>query len=165
MEKETLLQLLLKAEDTLFHVTFSILQNEADAADAVQEAILKAYGNRHKLKNEAYFKTWITRIAMNESYAIYRKNRKYVGMEDPDTLSVETLEKYVREEYLDLYQAVSGLEEKLNICIVLFYFEGYSVAEMAQILRVPQGTIKSRLNRGRKLLKGLLEGEESYAGI
>ncbi|MGN0402919.1 MAG: sigma factor, partial [Acetatifactor sp.] len=60
----------LGAEETLFHISFSILRNEQDCADAVQEAILKAYSCLDKLRDEKYFKTWIVRILLNECYGI-----------------------------------------------------------------------------------------------
>ena len=73
MDKEEFLSHVLGAEETLFHISFSILRNEQDCADAVQEAILKAYSCLDKLRDEKYFKTWIVRILINECYGILRK--------------------------------------------------------------------------------------------
>ena len=72
---------------------------------------------------------------------------------DPDKAVIGN---YVKEEYIDLYQAIEKLGEKEKICIILFYLEDYSVEQIAEITRVPTGTVKSRLNRGRSKLKGLL---------
>ena len=67
------------------------------------------------------------------------------------------MQEYIKEEYLDLYHAINKLEEKEKICVLLFYMEDYSVAQIAEVLKIPGGTVKSRLNRARKQLKGLLQ--------
>ena len=144
MDKELFLQKLWDAEETLFHVAFSILHNEQDCADAVQEAILKAYDARDKLRNEAFFKTWIVRIVINECYAILRSVKRLTPYEEARLNSAEYIGKYVKEEYLDLYRAVSALDDKHRICVILYYFEEYSVEQIAQITQVPAGTVKSR---------------------
>lgn len=157
MDREEFLQLTLEAESTLFHVAFSILHQEQDCSDAVQEAILKAYDQRNKLRERAYFKTWLTRILINECYTLLRKNRRYCSLDETNGNICEVAKDYIKEEYLDLYQAIDKLEEGEKICILLFYMEDYSVAQIADVLRIPEGTVKSRLNRARKHLKGLLQ--------
>ena len=157
MEREDFLQKTLEAEKTLFHVAFSILQEEQDCADAVQEAITKAYAQRNKLQNSDYFKTWITRIVINECYNLLRKKKHFAEFKEETVADKAYLQAYVKEEYLDLYRAIAKLEEKDKICVLLFYMEGYSVSQIAEVLKIPQGTVKSRLNRARKQLKGLLQ--------
>lgn len=156
MDKDEFLRLTLDSEPTLFHVSFSILHNEQDCADAVQEAILKAYDNRHKLKEIKYFKTWIVRIAINECYSILRKKKRFETYDDAVKKDNIPLDNYVKEEYMDLYQAIDRLSRKEKMCVILYYLEDYSVAETADILKIPIGTVKSRLNHARKELKGLL---------
>ena len=160
MDKELFLQKLLDAEETLFHVSFSILHNEQDCADAVQEAVLKAYDARNKLRKEAFFKTWIVRIVINECYTILRRSKRLAPYKVARMDSAEYIGKYVKEEYLDLYRAISKLDDKHRICVILYYFEEYSIEQIAQITQVPAGTVKSRLNRARQTLKGLLEERE-----
>jgi len=63
---------------------------------------------------------------------------------------------YVKEEYLDLYRAIARLKEKDKICILLYYMEDFTIAQIAQALDIPPGTVKSRLNRARKQLKVML---------
>ena len=156
MDKDEFLKLALDSELTLFHISFSILHNEQDCADAVQEAILKAYENRHKLREIKYFKTWIVRIVINECYSILRKKRRFQAYDDTVQQDNVHLSNYIKEEYIDLYRAVGRLSEKVKICVILYYLEDYSVAEIAGILKIPIGTVKSRLNHARKELKGLL---------
>ena len=156
MDKDEFLRLALDSEPTLFHVSLSILHNEQDCADAVQEAILKAYENRHKLKEIKYFKTWIVRIVINECYGILRKKKRFQVYDDTVQKDNTYLSNYIKEEYIDLYQAINRLGEKEKICVILYYLEDYSVAETADVLKIPIGTVKSRLNHARKELKGLL---------
>ncbi len=157
MDREEFLKQILEAEETLFHVAFSILHQEQDCADAVQEAILKAYDRRNKLRRPEYFKTWITRILINECYSLLRKNRKYCMFEEESHIPDWQENGCIKEEYLDLYGAIRQLREGERICILLFYMEDYSVSQIAQVLRIPEGTVKSRLNRARRNLKGLLQ--------
>ncbi len=157
MDREEFLNQILEAEETLFHVAFSILHQQQDCADAVQEAILKAYARKEKLRKPEYFKTWITRILINECYNLLRKNRKYCMLEDEREPSDWQQSDFVKEEYLDLYGAIERLNEGEKLCILLFYMEDYSVSQIAQVLRIPEGTVKSRLNRARKNLKGFLQ--------
>lgn len=160
MSREEFLHLTLEAEPTLFHISFSILHHEQDCADAVQEAILKAYEQRGSLRKKEYFKIWLIRIVMNECYAILRKKKRYQGFDEELLLNDESLRDYVQEEYIDLYCAIAKLEEKEQLCVLLFYMEDYSVNEIATILKIPAGTVKSRLSRARRNLKGLLGGSE-----
>lgn len=160
MDKDKFTQLVLSLESTLFHVAFSILHQEADCCDAVQETVLKAYAARDNLRNPAYFKTWITRILINECYGILRGRSRLVPMDAGNMEEQSEVrnnpEAYVREEYLDLYRAIDKLKEKDRICILLFYMEDYTLAQISDALDIPEGTVKSRLNRARSRLRGLL---------
>lgn len=156
MEKEQFVQLVLEAEPTLFHVAFSILHHEQDCADAVQEAVVKAYEQRNTLKNQTFFKTWLVRIVMNECYQILRKRKRRTSMDEKLLKDDRKLSVYVREDYLDLYRAIAALKEKDRICILLFYMEDFTIKQIADTLEVPTGTVKSRLNRAREQLKGML---------
>lgn len=158
MEKEKFVALMKEAEATLFHVAFSILHHEQDSADAVSEAVVKAYEGKDALRNPAYFKTWMVRIVINECYGILRKNRRQIPMAEQlsqKRVSIEE-DRYIKAEYLDLYRAIQKLKEKDKICIVLFYMEDFTIPQIAEILSVPTGTVKSRLNRARKQLKDWL---------
>lgn len=156
MEKSKFIELVLEAEPTLFHVAFSILHHEQDCADAVQEAVVKAYEQRDTLKKRAYFKTWLVRIVMNECYQILRKRKRQFPMEEGVLADDRSLGLYVREDYLDLYRAIAELKEKDRICILLFYMEDFTIRQIAETLEIPPGTVKSRLNRAREQLKGML---------
>ena len=76
MKKETLGQLIIDSEETMYHIAKSLLYNDADCADAIQEAIVKAFSKLHTLKDDSYARTWLIRIVMNECYAIMRREKK-----------------------------------------------------------------------------------------
>ena len=80
--KEEFSRLVLKYKDSLFFTAKSILRNDTDAEDAVCNAIMKAFENLEQLKEENYFKSWITRIVINEAYMICRKNKHTQSIED-----------------------------------------------------------------------------------
>ncbi|MDD3251095.1 MAG: RNA polymerase sigma factor [Lachnospiraceae bacterium] len=163
MDKHTFTSLVLEAEPALYHVARSILKDEASCEDAVQNSILKAYEKRSTLKEEGYFKTWLTRIMINECYGILRKRRPVVSYEeyftDQETKEAVNGSGSPEEEYTELYLALERLELPLRITLVLYYIEGYSVKEIRTLLKIPEGTVKSRLATGRKRLKRIMEGE------
>ena len=82
MNREQFTTEVLKAEKSLYHIAKSILKNDEDCADAMQNAILSAYGKLHTLKNEAFFRTWITRILINESYQLIRGRKNQISYEE-----------------------------------------------------------------------------------
>lgn len=154
MTKKEFMDKVLETELTLYHVSKSLLQNETDCEDVVQEAILKAYERRNSLRNIEYFKTWLVRITINECYNFKRKYKNTIPYED-----VTVNQEELNETHTELYLALQQLDEKKRLPIVLYYIEGYSLSEIAQILQIPNGTIKSRLSKGRKEIKEYLESE------
>lgn len=156
MNKDTFINKVLEAESTLYHVSKSILGNDEDCEDAVQGAILKAYKQLNSLENEQYFKTWLIRILINECYGLIRKAKVVVPYEE----YFKEDKAQNKEDYTDLYSAIRNLPDDIRITIVLYYVEGYSIDEIKSILKIPSGTVKSRLSRGRKMLKIKLEDME-----
>lgn len=153
MNKNLFIEKVLEAERTLYHVSKTILSKDQDCEDAVQSAILKAYEKLNTLKEEQYFKTWLIRILLNECYHLKRKEKPSVPYEE----CFEFVKAEDKEDYSELYLAITKLPERISVTVVLFYVEGYSVKEIKQILKIPAGTVKSRLAKGRKLLKDKLE--------
>lgn len=141
-------------QDTLYRVSTTILPQLCDREDAVQGAIEKAFLKREKLRNERALEAWLTRILINECYAILRKRKRETLFDDPPERETAP------DANPDLYQLFTSLEEKYRLPMVLYYVEGYSVEEVSHMLRLPKGTIKSRLHRGRELLRTSLALEE-----
>lgn len=158
MSKKQFTTQVLEAEKSLYHIAKSILRNDEDCADAIQNAVLHAYENLHTLRNEKYFKTWLTRILINECNHIIRSRKELIPYED----YFETQEQAPQEDYSEVFEAVMELDSLYRIPLVLFYVEGFSIREICRILKLSQGTVKTRLYRSRKLLKEKLAGEYGY---
>ena len=154
MNKTQFTTQVLEAEKSLYHIAKSILGNDEECADAMQNAILHAFEKLHTLRNEKYFKTWLTRILINECNHIIRSRKEQIPYEDYYESEVVT----EQEDYTPVYEAVMELEENYRTPFVLFYVEGFSIKEVCQILELSQGTVKTRLYRSRKLLKEKLAG-------
>ena len=151
MTNEEFAKIVTDTAAVMYRVSKSILKNDEDCEDAVQEAIAKAFSKLWSLKNESFAKTWLIRIVINECYSILRKKKISFYNEEI------TLEEADSNDYSELYKALNELPADYRVTVVLFYIEGYSVKETAQILKVTEGTVKSRLSRGRKKLRGFLE--------
>ncbi len=158
MTKEQFSAKILAMERSLYRVAKSLLRNDEDCADAIQNAILKAYGKLHTLKNEEYFKTWVTRIVINESYAILRANKRLVSYEEymSDEQAAE------EEEYSPVFEEITKMKEKYRIPFVLHYVEGYTTSEIAKMLSLSEGAVKTQLFRARNQLKAQLKGVDGY---
>lgn len=152
MKKEILGQLIIDSEETIYHIAKSLLYNDADCADAIQEAIVKAFVKLHTLKDDSYAKTWLIRIVMNECYAIMRKEKKIISLQDYQMNEQETESK----DYSDLYEAIFRLPEQIKLCVTLYYMEGYSVKEVAALLDTTESAVKNRLAKARGKLKEAL---------
>ena len=139
----------------MYRVAKTLLYNDADCADAIQEGIVKAFSKIHTLKSDAYAKTWLIKILMNECYSIMRKEKKLISLEDytVDDLGAET------EDYSDLYEAIRHLPKEAGLAITLYYIEGYSVKEVADLMGTTESSVKNRLARARAKLKKELEME------
>ena len=141
MTKDVFIKEVRDAEAMLYHISKSILKNDSDCGDAVQETILKAYEKLPTLKKEKYFRTWITRILIYEEY-------------------MDNMKMTEEDRYSHLYMAIMELPEDLRVLVTLYYLEGFSLKEISEALDIPEGTIKSRLSRAREFLKVQLSEEE-----
>lgn len=160
MDKQTFSEQVLAMSDSLYRVARTILHTPADCEDAVQEAVTKAWEKKETLREDRYFQTWLTRILINECYALCRRREDTVPLDNCTDLRASTGEPVDRE----LRDGLMALPMKLRVAMALYYVEGYTVGEIAGMTRVPAGTVKSRLSRGRKLLRAsLANGEEGDA--
>lgn len=139
--------------DTLYRVSATMLFSQFDREDAIQECVLKALSHRERLRDDRAMQGWVVRILINECRQIYRRRKRETPMEAlPEPEPAPDADQ-------EVFRALFSLPEKLRLPMVLYYADGYHVDEIARILRLPTGTIKSRLSRGRKALKQAL-GEE-----
>ena len=126
----------------MYRVAYTILQNDDDCQDAVQDALLKAWSKLNSLREEKYFRTWITRILINTCHDLVQKRSRLV--------SLDTLPE-LAEAFPDpaLAMALERLPEKLRMPLMLFYSENMTYAEISKALRIPTATVQSRIHRGK----------------
>ena len=156
MNKREFTEKVLECEQTLYRVGMSMLKNQTDCEDAVQDTILTAYSKLNTLKNEEYFKTWLVRILINNCNKQLKLRKRITAVEAiPE--NVEYVE-YSDDNSTEVKMALEKLNPKIRAVIVMRYIEGFSVKEIKEILRIPEGTVKSRLSMGRKLLGLELNG-------
>ena len=144
-------------KEQLYRVAYLYLGSESAAVDAVDEAVYRGYLKRRSLRREAYFSTWLTRILINVCLDELRRRQR----ETP----VETLPERAETPYdaLPLQEALDRLPEDLRSVIALRYFGGFTLAETAQALGLPEGTVSSRQRRALQLLKLHLTDDEEVS--
>lgn len=148
--------------NTVYRVALSIVNSPQDAEDVVQTTFLKLLIGKQEFQDEEHIRRWLIRVAVNECNSLFRSFWRS---------KVDHLEEWAAEpefsieERQDLYQAVRYLPAKCRIVIHLFYYEGYSSKEIAELLHIREATVRTRLVRARKLLRQRLkeawEDEES----
>lgn len=137
-------------KDRLFRTAFCIVRNPSDAEDVVSDVLLKYMDSRKDFENEEHLKAWLIRAAVNRSRdmmtAFWRKKQ---AVWDETVLEIPAAEPEDR----GLIESVLRLPERYREALYLYYYEDYSVAEIASMLRVTQSAVKTRLQRGRAMLK------------
>ena len=142
--------------DAVFRAAFSVCRSAADADDVVQDTFLKFHTMGLDYMSEAHLKAWLLRVAMNRAKDLTRSHRRR------NEVSWETLRDtlaFPEPEDKNLFDAVMRLPERYRAVIHLFYYEEYSIDEIADILHRRTGTVKSQLSRARALLKTMLTEE------
>ena len=140
----------------VYAAAFSVCKNAADAEDILQETFLQYHQTNKQFESEQHIRAWLLRVALNRAKDVYRqkKRRRETALED----YMETL-TFPSPESGALFSAVMALPEHYRSVIHLFYYEDYTVDEIAKLLRLTQSNVKVRLSRARKLLKESL-GED-----
>ncbi|MGQ9783451.1 MAG: sigma-70 family RNA polymerase sigma factor [Armatimonadota bacterium] len=169
-ETDAFSELVQRYQDRIYSVALNYVSNPEDAMDIAQETFVKAYSNLNKFDSASAFYTWLYRIAVNTAIDFLRKRKvrpadslddeKFteIGFEpesrdrtiDPEEMAAQ------REQARILRKAISGLSNKLRTVLILHDVEGLSQEEVAQILRIPVGTVKSRVSRARAELRKVL---------
>lgn len=132
--------------DRMYRIAYTLLRNDADCCDAMQEAALKAWEKRHTLRNEQYFVTWLIRILINACHDIQRRQPRAIALEDLPEPAVPPSDP-------TLSMALAALPEKLRLPLVLHEMEGMTYAEIAQALLIPQTTVVGRIHRAKVQLR------------
>lgn len=157
MTKEEFEARIIGMQDTLYRVSATLLRQPCDREDAIQECIYKALRKRDSLREDRFMQSWVTRILINECYSIHRRAK----WERPSEQLPEPPPMPGPDADPEVFRILFSLNEKLRLPMVLHYVEGYSVDEVARIMRIPTGTVKSRLARAReKMHKEMKEAGE-----
>lgn len=156
-DAEAFVELMELHKESMYKVARSYLKNDADAADAMQETVLKCYEKIHTLNHAGFFKTWMIRILINNCKDILRKDQKLSLFEENQKVELVAPAEDLRG-FLELLETV---DERYRTVIILYYVEGYKIKEIAEILEMNENTVSSQLRRGRLMLKKELETERS----
>ena len=153
-----------------FNIAYRMLGNLEDANDVTQESFLKIYRSIDKFKGKSSFSTWLYSIVSNTCIDFIRKNRKKTTISidtnyDEDGYEIEIADEKNTTESLfekkeiirSIHDAINRLNHDQKIVIILRDIQGFSYFEISKILNISEGTVKSRISRGRKNLKNLLE--------
>lgn len=147
----------------IYKTAKSILKDEDDICDAIQDTALSIYKNIKNLKNEKYFKTWVIRITINKCYDIIAKRK--LNDEKISKVQSQFVEMHTSFDNniivkTDLEKTLDLLEEDLKTITILYYYNDLSISEISDILNIPKGTVKSRVFRAREKLYDVLSKEE-----
>ena len=139
-----------KYRDNIYAVAFNYFKNAPDADDIVQDVLLKLYRTDKIFESEDHVRNWLLRVTVNQCKKISVSSwfRKNVPLET----YAESLEYEMPEEN-DLFFAVMNLPKKYRIIVHLYYYEDYSTKDIAEMLRLKEPTVRTRLMRARKILK------------
>jgi RNA polymerase sigma-70 factor, ECF subfamily len=147
----------------IYRTVRAILRDDDEAVDVMQEAYLNAYAHLRDFSGRARFSTWLTRIAVHEAFARLRRRRRLEPLEDTGSEDLMTSHALGPDEHASdrelralLEEAVDGLPETFRTTFMLRAVEQLSVAETAEVLGIPEETVKTRHHRARERLKNLL---------
>ena len=146
-------------KNLLFRIAWSYMKNIQDVEDVVQDAIGIAWEKKDTLRDEKLFRPWLVRILCNQCKQVLRRRNKFSFFPlEEDTVTVE-----IPDAEISVQEAISQLKPETRLLMTLHYIDGYTMKEISEMLAVPQGTIQTRLMRGRNQLKTVLsvEWEES----
>ena len=136
----------------MYRAARSMLPCDTDAEDAVSQAVLLAWQSRGRLRETEAARAWLVKIAVNCARQQCKRRGRVVYLEELEPLAGGREDPH----YHELWDAVLALPPEQRTAVVLFYYEDLSLREIARTLRVPEGTVKSRLSRGRERLRTLL---------
>ena len=157
--KELIEQIILEKYNQYYRLAYSYARNKEDANDIVQNGVYKAIRSSHTLKEPEFASAWIYRIMLNEcfSYTRQRKHISYENMVDENGIELKSVEDTYKN--IDLKNALDTLSDKEKAIIILKYFDGKTIEEIAVILDENVNTVKSRIYRSLKKLRSVLADE------
>ncbi|MCH1948487.1 sigma-70 family RNA polymerase sigma factor [Enterocloster sp. OA13] len=141
-------KLMQKQMQNMYKTARAVLYNEEDVADAISDTILACWEKIGQLKQDGYFRTWMTRILVNKCTDIIQKKKQFCLMEDvPEIPSRDN-----GYEDTEWKEALNMLGERYRLIMMLYYVEGFKISEISSILDIAESTVRTRLSRGREKL-------------
>lgn len=150
LEEENFFKVLSGEQRKLYSIAYSYLRNEADALEIVQEASCKAWMKRKKLKDEQSFAPWLIRITINCCMDELRRKKRVFPV---DSMQDEAAQEMKSNDRIDLERAMDRMKKKYRHVVMLKYYQDMTAAEIAKVLKRPEGTIKTWLREGLKQLR------------
>lgn len=139
-------------KNKMYRMAYPYFNSESMAVDVVDEAIYKGYLKKNQIREDAFFETWMVRILLNICNTKYKRYKRLCGIEEvSENAYVGELDDY------SLNEAIQRLPEKYRQIIVLKFFSEYTITQICELLKIPQGTVASRLKKALELLKLDLE--------
>lgn len=132
----------------MYKAAYSYLSCEEDVADAISETILTCWEKMDQLRNETFFRTWMTRILINKCKDILKKKERIDAINEMPEVAFQEQ----GFQNMEWKEALASLGEKYRIVIILYYVEEFSTVEIAEILDMRESTVRTRLARGRKMI-------------
>ena len=142
-------------KNDVYRLAFSYTKNYLESDDIVQSVFIKLYKNFDRFEDDICIKKWLTRVTINECKTLFLsawKRKMFPITEKEENIAID------KPKDIGLIDSLFQLPKKYRIVLFLFYYEDYKIKEIAEILNIKESTIKTRLSRGRTLLKDVLKG-------
>lgn len=154
-------KILRKNHEYIYKMAYIYIGNKEDALDIMQEATIQSMSSIHTLKEPSYFLTWFCTIMARQASKVIKQKIQIRELQNsPEFEEEDDLEKN-ENQAIDVLESVMNLEDKYRLILQLFYYQGFSVKEISELLKMPEGTVKTNLKRGREALRKVL-GEDYY---
>lgn len=150
MDRSSFLKYAEQYKDTVYRVALNCCCNVEDAEDALQDALMKLYITEKRFDGEEHVKNWLIRVTLNYCRNLARSGSRRVPM-PPENIAASV--PFEAEEQIALFSAVMSLPERYRTPLYLFYYEEYSVKEIAAFLGVGESVVTTRLSRARGMLR------------
>jgi len=152
-DERALVELLARHEDTLYRTAYAYLKNEHDAVEAIQELTYRALKKMHTVKEPTYIATWLVRVMINICLDMKKKQEKFVYNHNVENASTD-------HQPFEMADIIASLPIEQQELVYLKYFQDMKNGDIAQLKKIPEGTVKSRLHTTLKRLRVLIAKEE-----
>lgn len=158
-DDEAFVTLISQHKERLYRIAYSYVKDQHEALEAIQETTYRAYMNLKKLKQPQFFYTWIIRILINYCIDVQQRQKKVLPL-----LTFQGAQEEIPpfDHKVELELAIKRLKPKYQHVIILKYFQGLTLKEIADVLQQPEGTIKTWLNKALKELRTTIQSDGGW---